>query len=232
MKSILLSAGYGTRLKPLTDTLPKCLLPINNKPLLFHWLDLLENENISEVLINTHYLHHEIEKYLTKRKNRIKITLAFEPVLLGSAGSIFANKEYFCGEDDFLLLYSDNLTDVSLKEIIEFHKQVDSIFTTYIYETDNPTAKGIFEYDLLTGKVLSFEEKPKYPKTNFANAGIGVLNKRIFDYYTSKIPFDFGKKIMPLIKKKMYVLKTNKHIIDIGSIADYNYAQDIWLKNK
>lgn len=232
MKALLLSAGLGTRLKPLTDNMPKCLLPVNNKPILYNWLDLLEKENIDEVLINTHYLPDKIEESLKKRKSKIRITLFHEPQLLGSAGTIYANKDFFNNEDNFLILYSDNFTNVSLNEIIDFHNSRDSVFTTYIYETDNPTAKGIFEYDLHTGKVLSFEEKPENPRTNFANAGLGVLNKRIFNFITSVKPLDFGRSVMPLIIDKMYVLKTEKYIIDIGTIEDYNFAQDMTQKNK
>ncbi len=228
MKALLLSAGFGTRLKPLTDTQPKCLLPINGKPLLYHWLDLLESENISEVIINTHHLAENIEKSIEKRNNKIKIILTYEPQLLGSAGTIFANKLFFEKEENFLILYSDNLTNVSLSTIIDFHNQVDSIFTTYVYETDNPGAKGIFEFDFNTGKVLSFEEKPEYPKSNYANAGIGVLSQKIFDYCTNKVPLDFGKTIMPQIVDKMFVLRTDKYVIDIGSAEDYKYAQKIW----
>jgi mannose-1-phosphate guanylyltransferase len=232
VKALLLSAGLGTRLKPLTDNTPKCLLPINNKPILYHWLDLLEKENIDEVLINIYYFAEKIEESIKKRGNIIKITLFYEPHLLGSAGTIFANKDYFCKEDNFLLLYSDNFTNVSLRDIIDFHNNLDSVYTTYVYETDNPTAKGIFEYDLLTGKVISFEEKPENPKTTFANAGIGVLNKRIFDYITSATPLDFGRSVMPLISDKMYVLKTENYIIDIGTIEDYKFAQDLAQKKQ
>ncbi|HOY31105.1 MAG TPA: nucleotidyltransferase family protein [Bacteroidales bacterium] len=233
MKAILLSAGLGTRLRPLTDDQPKCLLTIDDKPLLYHWLDLLESENISDVLINTHYLAGKVQESVKRRKNKIGITLVYEPQLLGSAGTIFANKHFFENDNDFLLLYSDNLTDVSLTGIIDFHKSVDSVFTTFIYETDKPTEKGIFEYDLHTGKVISFEEKPLCPRTNYANAGIGVLNREIFNYdlHFPDIPLDFGKSVMPLITDKMYVLKTDKCIIDIGSVEDYKTAQEIWKKH-
>lgn len=230
MKAILLSAGYGTRLRPLTDSLPKCLLPINGKPLLFHWLDLLEKENVTDVLVTTHHLAEKVENSIKERKNKINISFIYEPELLGSAGAIFANKEYFKKEENFLLIYSDNLTNESLTDIIEFHKKRNSIFTTFVYETDKPKEKGIFEYDINTGKVISFEEKPLYPKSNYANAGIGVLNKKIFDYYSNVVPLDFGKNIMPLITDKMYIMKTNKFIIDIGSIEDYKKAQKIWEK--
>ena len=97
MKAILLSAGYGVRLKPLTDNTPKCLLPINEKPLLYHWLDLLENEGVTDVLINTHYLAEKIEQSIKQRKNAINVVLSYEPNLLGSAGTIFSNKKIFEG---------------------------------------------------------------------------------------------------------------------------------------
>jgi mannose-1-phosphate guanylyltransferase len=228
MKALLLSAGYGTRLRPLTNTLPKCLLPINEKPLLFHWLDLLEKEGVEEVVINIHYLSEKIREAVIQRSNKIRIELFYEPELLGSAGTLFACRRYFEKEKDFLLLYSDNLTDISLKKIIDFHNGLDSVFTTYVYKTDKPSEKGIFERELKTGKVISFEEKPQFPKSNIANAGIGVLNNRIFEYYSETVPLDFGKQIMPLIVRNMYVLETDRYIIDIGSIKDYNEAQDIW----
>jgi mannose-1-phosphate guanylyltransferase len=231
MKAILLSAGYGTRLKPLTDALPKCLLPVNDKPLLYHWLELLEKENISDVLINTHHLADMIRSSVQQRNNEIRITTVFEPVLLGSAGTIFANRAYLENEEDFLLLYSDNITDVSLSAIIDFHKQHDSIFTTYVYRTNKPTEKGIFEFDRHTGKVFGFEEKPSHPRSDFANAGLGVLNKRIFDFYSPQVPLDFGKSIMPMITDKMYVMQTEQIIMDIGSAEDYQNALEIW-KNK
>lgn len=230
MKALLLSAGIGSRLKPLTLHQPKCLLPINKKPILYYWLDLLEDEGVTDVLINTHHLSSQIEQAVSKRLNKINITLTYESELLGSAGTIFANKHFFDGEENFLLLYSDNITDVSLSSIINYHFSKKSIFTTYIYKTNNPKAKGIFEFDIKTGRVLSFEEKPQIPKTDYANAGIGVLNKRIFDYTSNQLPLDFGKSIMPLIVNEMSVMVTDKTIIDIGTLEDYKLAQDIWDK--
>ncbi len=232
MKALLLSAGYGYRLKPYTNTLPKCLLPICGKPLLFHWLDLLEKEKISEVLINTHYLSENIKQAITSRTNNIKIKITYEKELLGSAGTIFFNRDFFENEENFLLLYSDNLTNVPLTSLINFHYKKNSTFTTYVYETNNPTEKGIFEIDEKTGNVIGFEEKPQNPKSNYANAGLGVLNKKIFNYSTSETPLDFAKSIMPLIISETNVLKTNDLIIDIGTNNDYMLAQDLWAKIK
>jgi len=227
MKAFLLAAGFGTRLKPLTDEIPKCLIPIHNKPLLYYWLDLLEENGIDEVLINTHYFPEKIDESVHKRKNTIKITIYFEKELLGTAGTIFTNRDFVKNEQDFFILYSDNLTNVSLTDLYLFHKSVDSLYTTYVYETKIPQQKGIFLIDESTGKVFEFEEKPAVPKSNLANAGIGVLNKKIFDYFYSTNQ-DFSKEILPKIIDKIYVLRTKRYIRDIGTIEDYNIAQKEW----
>lgn len=220
----------GTRLKPLTNNRPKCLLPINGKPLLYIWLDLLEREGIEEVIINMHYLPNLIEDAINNRINRIKIKLFHESNLLGSGGTIFANKDFVKDEENFFVLYSDNLTNISLSYIYHFHKSVNSIFTTYAYETKVPKQKGIFVVDG-NGKVLEFEEKPENPKTNIANAGLGILNKRIFDYFeNNETTSDFGKDIMPKLIGKMYIIKSDCYIRDIGTIEDYEGAQEDWKK--
>ncbi|PLX07990.1 MAG: nucleotidyl transferase [Marinilabiliales bacterium] len=232
MKALLLSAGYGTRLKPLTDNIPKCLLPVNNKPLIFHWLEILENEGIDEVIINTHYLHEKVTKTVNERNNKIKINFFFEEELLGSAGTLFANEEILAEANDFLILYADNYTEVSLKPLIDFHKKTDALYTTYVYKTDVPHLKGIYEYNSDTGKAISFEEKPANPKSNIANAGIGVLNKHIFKYNKGQIPCDFGKDILDQITDQTYLMLTKNIIQDIGTPEDYYKLQEVLKKKK
>jgi len=227
MKAFLLAAGLGTRLSPLTKTVPKCLIPINNKPLLFYWLDLLEKENIDEVLINTHYYPNKVKDAIMQRNNKIKIQLFYEEILLGTAGTISANKDFINEEKDFYIIYADNLSNVSLLKLYEFHKSVPSVFTTYVYKTDAPKEKGIFLIDDKTGKALEFEEKPTHPKSNLANAGIGILNKKIFDYFDNSNQ-DFGKEIMPKIINEIYILRTDSYIRDIGTTKDYKEAQIEW----
>lgn len=229
MKAFLLAAGYGTRLKPLTDTLPKCLIPINGQPLLDIWLNLLENEGVTDVLINTHYLADKVKDFVKARKNKIEIVLSYEESLLGSGGTILKNKEFVKENENFFILYADNLTNVSLIDLVDFHRSKDSIFTTYVYETEVPKQKGIFTANLNSGKVLNFEEKPAEPKSNIANAGIGILNYRIFNYLDGNNEvIDFGKDIMPKIIDNMYVRLTDEFIKDIGTFKDYLSAQEEW----
>jgi mannose-1-phosphate guanylyltransferase len=229
VKAFLLAAGYGTRLKPITDKIPKCLVPVCNKPLLYHWLDLLERENVSEVLINTHYLPAKVNDAVSTRSNKIKITLTHEPELLGSAGTILKNKDFVKDEEDFFILYSDNLTNVSLKDIYEFHKARNAIFTTYVYYTGIPREKGIFESEK-NGKVISFEEKPLNPKSNLANSGIGVLNKKIFKYMEDSSAKDFAKDVMPKIVNNTFIKETVDYIKDIGNVKDYEAAEVEWRR--
>ncbi len=231
MKAFLLSAGLGTRLSPLTDTTPKCLLPINGRPLLQYWLDHMKRSGVEKVLINTHKHHDQIESYCKTWTSLPDIILTREEKLLGTAGTLYANKSFVDGEEDFFLLYADNITNVSLSSIYEYHKnKKNSIFTTFAYPTNIPEQKGIFTIDS-NNKVKHFIEKPKNMNGLFglANSGVGVLNCKIFDYINN-LTFDIGYDIMPRLINKMYVklLETNQKIIDIGTPEDYKLIQKEW----
>jgi mannose-1-phosphate guanylyltransferase len=109
LKAILLSAGVGTRLKPITDTIPKCLVRINGIPLMQIWIDLLINGGISKILINTHYLPNQVRDFIEQSKYRNKIELVHEGALLGTAGTLLANTSFFNNEP-LLVAHADNLS--------------------------------------------------------------------------------------------------------------------------
>lgn len=231
MKAFLLAAGLGTRLKPLTDTTPKCLLKICGEPLLNIWLDNLEKAGIKELLINTHTFPGQVKDLISGRKNRTNIILSYEKELLGSGGTISANFEFVKNEENFFIIYADNLTNAPLTDLIDFHSNRDSVFTTYVYKTNVPSQKGIFLADE-DGKVIDFEEKPANPKSDLANAGIGILNRKIFNYLIKDRILDFGHDVMPLIMNKIYIKKTDAYIKDIGTLKDYKDAQSEWAELK
>jgi mannose-1-phosphate guanylyltransferase len=208
---------------------------------LYIWLDLLEKEGVDEVMINTHYFAEKVEEAVKKRKNRIKVKLFYEPELLGSGGTVLANEDFVRGEKDFFFIFADNLSNVSLKRIFDFHVIMKSLFTTYVYKTDVPKQKGIFVSDL-NGKVVDFEEKPEFPKSNIASAGIGVLSNKVFGEFRVKSlsasadaknaelrvkseVIDFGKDVMPKLLNNMYVMETNDYIRDIGTLKDLEEAR-------
>jgi mannose-1-phosphate guanylyltransferase len=121
LKAFLLVAGRGERLRPLTDTVPKCLLPINGTPLLQIWLEHLQKTGVNEVLINTHWLHdqvHDFVNHWSASQRKINIILFHEPDLLGSAGTILANRQW-AGHGPFFVIYGDILTHFDLQKMLK-----------------------------------------------------------------------------------------------------------------
>ena len=116
MKAFLLAAGIGSRLQPITLTVPKCLVPIGDKTLIDIWYDKLESMIVTEVLVNTYHLGKKVEDHISKMNTSIKTTITYERKLLGSAGTILSNKN-FIGNDPFWIIYSDNLTTANLGAI-------------------------------------------------------------------------------------------------------------------
>jgi len=258
MKAFLLAAGLGTRLRPLTDSIPKCLVPINGKPLLQIWLDLCQGHRITEVLVNTHHLPHLVREYFeesgyklyvdknkaeelnlstynlsTYQRGPMRISLAYEPVLLGSGGTIRANREFVDNEKEFFILYGDNLTNANLTEMIRFHRSHGELFTMGLFKTDRPTSCGIAELNG-DGKIISFEEKPKSPKTNLAAAGVYAASPKIFNFFPNDHredylkPLDLGFHILPKVVGHMYGYVIDDYLLDIGDMESYQKAREEW----
>lgn len=231
MKSFLLAAGEGNRLKPLTDTIPKCLVPINGKPLLFYWIDLFRRFQIDEVLINTHYLPQKVETAIRENTHDIKFHVSYELKLLGSAGTIKMNKQFIEQEEDFYIFYADNLVDVDLLPLLNFHRRNGGIMTIGLFHTEKPTHCGISILDE-KGRIVDFEEKPKNPKSNLASAGIFVASPRIIDYIPEKIPVDIGFDLIPQLVGEIYGFQLEGYIRDIGTIESYGKAIAEWSLRK
>lgn len=237
MKALILSAGLGTRLRPLTETTPKPLLPIASKPLLTYHLESLVKFGITDVLINTHYFHEQIEDFVLNNKfQNLNVKTVFEEELLGSAGTLKENKDFFEGEENFLIIYGDNLTNINYKKLIENHKNKNPLVTLACYVEDHPESKGIINFDD-NNKILSFVEKPNLEQvtSKYANAGIYVVNKKIFNYLQDfdKTLIDFGHDIFPFLLEKgesLYVYKMDEIVFDIGTLENYEKAQKMVLK--
>ena len=121
MKALLLAAGLGTRLKPITGVVPKCLVPINGKPLLEYWIDSLVTANIKKILINTHYKKELVEEFVRQNKHCKYITTVHEPKLLATGGTLYKNREFF-QNDDVLMAHADNLLESYSLAQIEVRK--------------------------------------------------------------------------------------------------------------
>lgn len=230
MKAFLLSAGYGTRLKPLTNNIPKCLVPICGKPLLAWWMDLFEKHGINEVLINTHYLADEVREfieYYNAQKTGVTLIESYEKDLLGSGGTVAINKSFIKNEEKFLICYADNLTNIDLSELIKFHTKKQGILTMGLFYTNNPKECGIAAIDS-HDLIYEFIEKTERPKSHLANAGIYVTNLDIFKYLPQKKFIDFGKDVLPSLVNKMYGYQMKDYLLDIGNLENYNKAQKEW----
>src|SRR6266542_2440526 len=127
MRALLLAAGIGSRLRPITDTIPKCMVPIHGRPLIDYWLDLLFVDGAAgRALINTHYLSEVVAAHVAQSRWRDRVDLAYEPTLLGTAGTIQANRNYF-GAASFLVAHADNLTQLDASAFAAAHAELGQV---------------------------------------------------------------------------------------------------------
>ena len=231
MKAFLLAAGEGRRLRPLTDSLPKCLVPIRGTPLLAIWLRLLEAHGITDVLVNVHHFHERITDFLSSCQTPVVVKTVHEPRLLGSAGTVLANRDFVATEESFLVLYADNLTAVDLRKMIAFHSGRSEALTLGVTPTDRPTEKGTVVIGS-HGQVIEFAEKAAQPRSNLANAGIYVANQAVFEYLPRSLPaagvLDFGYDVLPRMVPHVAAYRIDEFLMDIGTPEAYARAQEVW----
>src|SRR5687767_3275709 len=172
-KVVLLAGGLGTRLRPITDATPKCLVPVAGRPLLDYWFDSFAAAGLRDVLINNHHLPDQVRAYIAEknRSTKFRVSEFFEPKLLGSAGTIHANRSFADDADDVLIVYADNLSSVDLSAMLNFHRGHGGPMTMLLFRAQYPEKCGIAQLDK-DGLVTEFIEKPKHPKGNLANAGV------------------------------------------------------------
>ncbi len=229
MKAFLLAAGMGTRLRPLTDTLPKCLVPICGEPLLAIWFRLLRAHGIAAVLVNVHHLADQVRACVAAHTPAgLHVELVDETTLLGSAGTVRANRAFVEHDRAFFILYADNLTDVDLTALHAFHCARKSTFTMGLWHAPEPRACGIAELDA-AGRVISFEEKPAQPRSDLANAGVYLATPAVFaDIPGQAPPVDFGLHVLPRLVGRMYGVAVNGYLLDIGNHERLARAEREW----
>lgn len=227
MKAFLLAAGLGNRLRPLTDSTPKCLLPIQGVPLLSIWLCLCHQYGINEVLINTHTHGERVREYLAEHRNGVKTRVVDEPVLLGSAGTILANRDWVAGEPDFWVLYADVLTNANLGRMMQFHQERPSVATLGGYEVPDPERCGIMQVNE-EGRIEHFVEKPKTPSGRLAFSGLMVAGAALFEAIPRDLPADLGFDVLPRLAGRMFAYPISDYLLDIGTIENYELALKSW----
>jgi mannose-1-phosphate guanylyltransferase len=218
-KALVLAGGLGTRLRPLTDTLPKCLVPIAGKPLLGYWLDHLEQAGVRDVLVNTHHLPELVRAYLAdvRATRPLDVVEAYEPVLLGSAGTVAANRAWADDCDEVLIIYADNLSTVDLGKVLAFHRSHRDPVTMMLFHTPYPSQCGIAALDA-NGRITEFVEKPAHPKSDQANAGLYVVDADIYREMADRRVFDIGFHILPTFLGRMSGFVFDGYHRDIGNL--------------
>ena len=224
VKAFLLVAGRGERLKPLTDAVPKCLLPINGKPLLEIWLEHLQRSGIHDVLINTNWRHEMVEEFVKKwvvSHMKMQIKLFHEENLLGSAGTLLANRQW-AGEGPFFIIYGDNLTNFDLQRMLAFHYESGLPLTLRVYKGADPQRAGIVTVND-TGVITTFEEKPVKPKSDLGAGGIYVADGRFFDFFPNRHHspedgvLDLSYHVLPRMVGAMRAYESGEFSMDFGT---------------
>ncbi len=199
MKAMILAAGEGTRLRPLTLNTPKVMLPIAGKPLLEYILVWLRFHGITEVAINLHHLPKAITDWLGNGdKFGIHVTYSVEDTILGTAGALTRLRDFF--DDTFVVIYGDILTNLNISSLTKFHQTKGALATVTLFEVENPSGCGIVELDN-ENRICGFIEKPAPGVTfsNLASAGIYVLQPEVIDYIPSDTFYDFGYDLFPAL---------------------------------
>lgn len=227
MRAMLLAAGLGTRLRPVTNSIPKCLVPIHGKPLLGYWLDLLCEGGVERVVVNTHYFPEQVESFVRNSHWRGRVELAYEGELLGTGGTVLRNRKWF--EDaPFIVAHADNLTRFSLHDFVARHESRPhgTEITMMTFDTDIPSACGIVEEDA-EGRVVAFHEKVPNPPGNRANAAVYIFEPSVILFMESlgKNFIDISTEVLPAYLGRMAVFHNSDYHRDIGTPDSLNIAQ-------
>lgn len=227
MKAFLLAAGVGSRLRPITDSIPKCMLVIDDRPLLDIWLDALDSAGVDEVLLNLHHLPDVVRRHIAARAAPPAVRTFFEPELLGSAGTLVANRGWVAGEELFLACYADNLTDFDLRSLIDAHREHDAIATLTVFHSERPSAGGVVDLDA-SGRVTKFVEKPREPASDLTNAGMYAFRPAVLDEIDGVPPRDIGYDLLPRLVGRARAVLVDGYFRDVGTPDAYRRAREEW----
>jgi NDP-sugar pyrophosphorylase family protein len=225
MRAMIMAAGLGTRLWPLTGLVSKPMAPVLNRPTLYHILRLLRRHGITEVVINLHYFPESITGYFGDGAELgLQITYSLEKKLLGTAGGV-KNNGSFLGEETFLVMSGDALTDVDLAGLIAAHRTTGALATLAVKEVTDPSQYGV----VMTGpdgRVLGFQEKPPRDRalSHLCNCGIYVFEPEVLDRIPPASFYDFGSQLLPDMvagREPVFAHRVRGYWNDIGSLAEY-----------
>jgi len=235
VKAVILAGGYGVRLRPLTNTRPKPMLPLAGKPVLHHIIDFLAANGIEEIIIASNYLREQIEAYFGEGTNLgVKLDYPIEPKPLGTAGCV-KNAEKYLSNETFVVIQGDNITDLDIDKAIKFHQEKKGLATILLVKVDNPSGLGIAELNA-ESDITRFVEKPKASEqfSNLANTGLYILEPRALSYIPSQSRFDFSKDLFPRLMQageRVIGYRASGTWFDIGKLESYLSANH-WMLDR
>lgn len=227
MKAFILAAGSGTRLRPLTDTMPKCLVPIGGVPMLSIWLSLCHSLGVEEVTINLHSHAQAVRNFLAEHDLQVRVRISEEAELLGSAGTLCHNRPWIQEEDRFWVFYGDVLTTANLAPMLALHDSRRPAATLGLYRAANPSSCGIATVGE-DGMITDFEEKPMNPESDLAFSGVMVGTPAMLDEIQAASPADIGFHLLPRLIGRMAGFQIQEYLRDIGTLEAYTDAQREW----
>ncbi|OFW57454.1 MAG: hypothetical protein A2133_06705 [Actinobacteria bacterium RBG_16_64_13] len=225
MRVMIMAAGIGTRLRPVTDLVPKPMAPIANRPALHHILRLLGLHGLREVVINLHHLPEVITGYLGDGAwLGMELTYSSEPELLGTAGGVKSNADFLV-DGPFLVMSGDALTDIDLTGLVAAHRRNGSIATMAVKEVPDPSLYGVVVADD-DDRVVGFQEKPsrEEARSRLCNCGIYVFEPEILDYIPPAQFDDFGKRVFPDLLRDgvpFHIYTVNSYWSDVGNLREF-----------
>jgi NDP-sugar pyrophosphorylase family protein len=240
MRAMVLAAGKGTRLFPLTGEIPKPMAPVVDTPIIRHIFDLLARHGVSEARVNVHYLADALLTAYGEEScvNGMSVRLVRERELSGTAGGVknlaqegIAQGMAPAGEFDetFVVISGDALTDVDIKELVSFHKEKGALATIALHRVYDTSEFGVVEVDE-EGNILGFQEKPPPEEaiSTLANTGVYVLEPRTLEYIPENAFFDFARDVFPRLleeEERFVGYEGNFYWSDIGTLEAYRQAQ-------
>ncbi len=227
MKAMILAAGLGTRLRPLTNVISKPMVQLAGRPCMEYAVRLLKKHGIEDIMVNLHYYPEVIQEYFKDGAQfGVNINYSYEKELLGTAGGLKKVQDFFAGSP-VLIVSGDALTDINIREFYNFHKEQGCISTLALKKVENPEQYGVVK--LKGPNIEVFQEKPKIEEaiSRLANTGIYLFEPEVFDYIPADSFYDFGKQLFPEFVKKsipMAGYPMEGYWCDIGDLSVYREA--------